>query len=392
VGRLGIIAVATVFVLAAGASPAGALDNGLARTPPMGWNAFYSLGCQVDEGVVRETTDALRSTGMADAGYRYVVLDDCWMARSRDASGDLRPQRDRFPHGIAALADYVHARGLKLGVYLDAGTHTCAYHAGSGGHLTQDVRNVAGWGVDYLKVDWCFTGTQSARRTYAHISRTLRATGRPIVFSVSNWGHYTPWAWGRSVANLWRVSGDLDWDRPPAHPWRAMLAAVDIDAGLARYAGPGAWNDLDMVPVGAARLSTREMRSAFSLWSILASPLVAGNDVRTMPDAARDILTNAEVIAIDQDPAGLQGTRVASSRGREVWVRRLRGGDRAVLFFNRSGREQAVGLDLRRAGLARARRYRARELWTGRTRVVAGAIRSRVPSHGVALFRVRRGH
>ena len=391
-GRLGVIAVATVFVLAAGASPAGALDNGLARTPPMGWNAFYSLGCHVDEGVVRETADALRSTGMADAGYRYVILDDCWMSHSRDASGGLRPQRDRFPHGIAALADYVHARGLKLGVYLDAGTHTCAYYAGSGGHLTQDVRTVAGWGVDYLKVDWCFAGAQSARRTYARISRTLRATGRPIVFSVSSWGHYTPWAWGRSVANLWRVSGDLDWDRPPAHPWQAMLTAVDIDAGLARYAGPGAWNDLDMLPVGAARLSTREMRSAFSLWSILASPLVAGNDVRTMPDATRDILTNAEVIAIDQDPAGVQGTRVAASGGREVWVRRLQGGDRAVLFFNRSGREKAIGLDLRRAGLARARRYRARELWTGRRRVVAGAIRSRVPSHGVALFRVSRGH
>ena len=387
--RPGVIAVALVLALTAGASPAGALDNGLARTPPMGWNAFYSLGCRVDEGVVRETADALRATGMADAGYRYVILDDCWMAHNRDASGELRAQRERFPHGIAALADYVHGLGLKLGVYLDAGTHTCAYFTGSAGHLTQDVRTIAAWGVDYLKVDWCFTGMQVARRTYAHISRTLKATGRPIVLSVSNWGHYAPWSWGRWVANLWRVSGDLDWDKPPAHPWQAMLAAVDIDAGLARYAGPGAWNDLDMLPIGARRLSTREMRSAFSLWSILAAPLVAGNDVRTMPDATRDILTNADVIAVDQDPAGLQGTRVVASGGREVWVRRLAGGDRAVLFFNRSAREQPIGLDLRRIGLPRARRYRARELWTGRTRVVTRALQARVPRHGVALFRVR---
>ncbi len=391
-GRLGVIALAVVLALAIGATPSRALENGLARTPPMGWNAFYSLGCRVDERVVRETADALVASGMADAGYRYVILDDCWMARSRDARGGLRAQHERFPHGIAALADYVHARNLKLGVYLDAGTHTCAYFTGSAGHVTQDVRTVAAWGVDYLKVDWCFTGGQSARRTYAHISRTLKATGRPIVFSVSNWGHYAPWAWGRWVANLWRVSGDLDWDKPPAHPWQATLAAVDIDAGLARYAGPGAWNDLDMVPVGAARMRPREMRSAFSLWSILASPLVAGNDVRTMPDATRDILTNAEVIAIDQDPAGVQGTRVAASGGREVWVRRLAGGDRAVLFFNRSGREQPIGVQLRRAGLPRAPRYRARELWTGRTRVIGRAIRARVASHGVALFRVTPGH
>jgi alpha-galactosidase len=392
VGRLGVIALVVVLLApAVGASPSRALENGLARTPPMGWNAFYSLGCRVDEQVVRETADALRATGMADAGYRYVILDDCWMAHGRGADGSLRAQRERFPHGIAALADYVHERGLKLGVYIDAGTHTCAYYAGSRGHLTQDVRTVADWGVDYLKVDWCFTSGQSARRTYAHISRTLKATRRPIVFSVSNWGHYTPWAWGRGVANLWRVSSDLDWDKPPAHPWQSMLTAVDIDAGLARYAGPGAWNDLDLLPVGAARLTTREMRAAFSLWSILASPLVAGNDVRTMPDAARDILTNAEVIAIDQDPAGLQGTRLAASRGREVWVRRLAGRQRAVLFFNRSGHEAAFRLDVRRLGM-HARRYRARDLWAHRTHTIVRWIHARVPGHGVALFRVTRGH
>src|SRR5207247_5559616 len=158
------------------------------------------------ERVVRETADALLSSGMAAAGYRYVILDDCWMAHGRDASGALRAQRERFPHGIPALAGYVHARGLKLGVYLAVGTHTCAYYAGSAGHLTRDVHTVAGWGVDYLKVDWCFATRQSARRIYAHVSRTVRGTGRPIVFSVSTWGHYNPWVWGRRVANLWRVA------------------------------------------------------------------------------------------------------------------------------------------------------------------------------------------
>ena len=213
------------------------------------------------------------------------------------------------------------------------------------------------------------------------------------MFSVSSWGHYTPWAWGRSVANLWRVSGDLDWDRPPAHPWQAMLTAVDIDAGLARYAGPGAWNDLDMLPVGAARLSTREMRSAFSLWSILASPLVAGNDVRTMPDATRDILTNAEVIAIDQDPAGLQGTPGGVERAA---ARSGSGGCGAAI--GRCCSSTGAGARRRSASTFAAPDWRgraatrARELWTGRRRVVAGAIRSRVPSHGVALFRVSRGH
>ena len=381
------------LALALGASRAGALDNGLARTPPMGWNAFYSLRCGVDERVVRETADALLATGMAAAGYRYVILDDCWMGHGRATDGALRAQPDRFPHGIAALADYVHARGLKLGIYLDAGGHTCEYYAGSAGHLARDVRTVAAWGVDYLKVDWCFTGAQSDRGTYGHISRTLRSTGRPIVFSVSNWGWHAPWAWGSPIANLWRIAGDLDWDKPPVHPWQAMLTAVDTDAALARYAGPGAWNDPDMLPVGAPRLTTREMRSAFSLWSVLAAPLVAGNDVRGMSDPARDILTNAEVIAVDQDPAGLQGTRVAAGRGgREVWVRRLAGGERALLFFNRGRRQVTMRFFVRRLGLSPARTYRVRDLWAHRTHTVVRWIRAQVPRHGVALFRVSPAH
>jgi alpha-galactosidase len=203
-GRWALIAVAAALALAADAAPANALDNGLARTPPMGWNAFYSLGCHVDERIVQGTADSLLASGMAAAGYRYVILDDCWMAHGRDAHGALRAARERFPHGIAALADYVHTRGLKLGLYLDAGRHTCAYFAGSAGHITQDVRTVAGWGVDYLKVDWCYVGRRdSPRRTYAYISRTLRATARPIVFSVSDWGHHAPWTW----AAAWPTCG-----------------------------------------------------------------------------------------------------------------------------------------------------------------------------------------
>ena len=383
-GRLAVVAVVVLLALAVGAGRATALENGLARTPPMGWNAFYSLGCRVDERVARETADALVASGMAAAGYRYVLLDDCWMAHGRDPGGSLRANRDRFPDGIPALAAYVHARGLKLGLYLAAGTHTCEYYAGSMGHLDQDVQTIAGWGADYLKVDWCYVGMQSPRRIYAHISRVAVATGHPMVFSVSNWGQHAPWSWGRQVANLWRVSGDVGW----AHPWSAMLSAIDTDAGLAGFAGPGAWNDPDILPVGSPGLTAREMRSAFSLWSILAAPLVAGNDVRTMPARVRGTLTNSDVIAIDQDPEGRQGTRVASSRGREAWVRHLVGGGRAVLFFNRSGPERPIGLQLRRAGLAPKRRYRARELWTGRERVVRGFLSARVPAHGVALFRV----
>jgi alpha-galactosidase len=354
----------------------------------MGWNAFYSLGCRVDERVAEQSADALIASGMARLGYRYVLLDDCWMARHRGAGGALRSHPGRFPHGIPALAEYVHSRGLKLGLYLSAGTGTCQGFAGSHGHLARDVQRVVGWGIDYLKVDWCYTRqTASPRLIYGRLSRAVAASNRPVVFSVSNWGWATPWRWAPPISNLWRISGDLAW-AGGRRTWSYLMTGVETDARLARYARPGAWNDPDILPVGAPGLRPTEMRSAISLFSMLAAPLLAGNDVRSMSATTRSILSNPEVVAIDQDPGGVQGRRVSASHGREVWVRPLANGDRAVVLFNSRSRQTTIGADLSRLDRRRASGYQLLDVWSGARHTVARTIWARIARHGVAMFRV----
>jgi alpha-galactosidase len=382
------LAALSALVLAA---PAAALDDGLARTPPMGWNGWYAFGCRTDEAKVRAAADALVSSGLRDAGYTYVNVDDCWMAPKRGPDGALRPDPKRFRDGIPALADYVHRRGLRLGIYLSTGRLTCERLPGSAGHLAQDGRTVAAWGVDLVKLDWCFASRSSNRvGVYTEMRDALQASGRPIVLSICEWGDGRPWTWGATAGHMWRTTHDIPvYDR--SSRWRAMLRVAARNAQLASHAGPGGWNDPDILQVGLRGLSPTEGRTTFSLWAMMAAPLFAGNDLGRMDGPTRATLGNREVIAVDQDSAGAQGLRVAARQGRDVWVRRLGGGDRAVLFVNRTGRTRLFRASPSGVfGGSPATRFRARDLWSGRTRTVTRWVTARVPAHGAAMFRIRR--
>lgn len=369
------------------ASSALALPDGLARTPPMGWNPWYRFQCRVDERLVRQTANAMVASGMRAAGYRYVNLDDCWMARSRGPGGELQPDPARFPSGIRALADYVHARGLRLGIYQSPGARTCAGYPGMLGHFAQDARTFAAWRIDYLKLDWCHAAPEGrARAIYAVMRGALRRARRPMVLSISNWGRQRVWLWGPRAGHLWRTTFDVS----PSRPWPMLLSFMARNQRLAAYARPGAWNDPDILQVGNPRLNPVEQRAVFSLWSIMAAPLVAGNDLRGMSATTRRILTNREVIAVDQDRLGIQGRRMRAAAGREVWVRRLAGGERAVVLFNRRRTRALVAVDARGLGMGRAGRFRVRNLWTHRTAHTGGPIRVVVPRHGAAMLRVQR--
>src|SRR5260370_9977537 len=284
-----------------------AVSKNLALTPPMGWNTWNKFACNVSEELVRGMADAMVDSGMKEGGYQSVVIDDCWQV-SCDAKANIVADPQRFPSGIKALADYVHSLGLKFGIYSDAGAKTCAGRPGGLGHEYQDALQYAAWGVDYLKYDWCNTTTQDAKASYANIRAALDASGRAIVLSICEWGTAKPWLWGKEVGgNLWRTTGDISDKWEGSTKWRdgtccsnGMLAIVDQQVGLASYAGPGHWNDPDMLEVGNGGMTDIEYRSHFSLWAILAAPLIAGNDLRNMRPEIPDILTNKEVIALNQ--------------------------------------------------------------------------------------------
>jgi len=320
----------------------------LAATPPMGWNSWNKFGCNVDENLIRQTADAMVKSGMKDAGYQYVVIDDCWQT-SRDKEGNIVADPEHFPSGIKALADYVHSKGLKFGIYSDAGEKTCAGRPASRGHEFQDARQYAAWGVDYLKYDWCNTTTQDARASYALMRDALNAAGRPIVFSMCEWGTAKPWLWGKGVGNLWRTTGDIQDRWQGKKEWKpgdccsnGMLDIVDEEAELASYAGPGHWNDPDMLEVGNGGMTLPEYHAHFSLWAILAAPLISGNDLRDMKPEIAEILMNQEVIAVDQDKLGRQGRRVRKEGDLEVWARPLEGGNRAAVLLNRGTTEKSI--------------------------------------------------
>jgi alpha-galactosidase len=364
--------------------------NGLALTPPMGWNSWNKFGCNIDASLIRKEADALVSSGMRDAGYQYVVIDDCWQS-SRDANGNIVADPQRFAGGMKALADYVHERGLKFGLYSDAGTRTCAGKPGSRGYEYQDARQYAAWGVDYLKYDWCHTGSQNAHASYLVMSDALRATGRPIVFSLCEWGTSKPWTWSRDIGNLWRSTGDIADSWEGKQDYRlGVVTILDLVAELAPYAGPGHWNDPDMLEVGNGGMTDTEYRAHFSLWAILAAPLIAGNDIATMNPATRAILTNREVIAIDQDPLGDQGRRVSRREGQEVWARNLKGGTRAVVLLNRAEQPQSVTVDWESLGYPAGLSARIRDLWTGADLPKArGQFTAPVAPHGVVMILIR---
>jgi alpha-galactosidase len=366
--------------------------NGLALTPPMGWNSWNKFACDVNEKIVRATADAMVSSGMRDAGYQYVVIDDCWQG-PRDANGFITADTQRFPSGIKALADYVHSRGLKFGIYSDAGRLTCGGRPGSQGHEYQDALTYARWGVDYLKYDWCSTGDRNAQEGYAVMADALRQSGREIVFSICEWGTAKPWLWAKNTGNLWRTTGDI-FDsyskKDPKRDWaHTLLEIVDLNEPLWPFAGPGHWNDADMLEVGNGGMTPTEYRSHFSLWAMMAAPLMAGNDIAHMDEATRSILLNKEVIAVDQDKVGVQGRRVWKDGNREVWVKPLAGGDRALLLFNRGDAPASIRATADQLGWPADVRAKIRDLWghkdVGRW---AGSIEATVEPHGVAMFRI----
>jgi alpha-galactosidase len=370
--------------------PAQALDNGLARTPPMGWNSWNKFGCNVSEDLIRQMADAMVASGMKDAGYQYVVIDDCWQV-SRDPDGNIVPDPQRFPSGMKALADYVHSKGLKFGLYSDAGTGTCQKRPGSRGYEFQDARQYAAWGVDYLKYDWCNTSTQDSRASYSIMRDALKLAGRPIVFSICEWGSTKPWLWARDVGHLWRTTGDIIdcWDCPQRRGL-GVLQILDLQDGLESFAGPGHWNDPDMLEVGNGKMTATEYRSHFSLWCLLAAPLMAGNDLRSMTPEITEILTNKEVIAIDQDPLGMQGRKVRDDGELEVWSRQLQDGSRAVILLNRSAGEQNITANWRELGYPAHITATVRDLWQHKDLgKFTGSFSAAVPAHGVVMVTVR---
>jgi alpha-galactosidase len=366
------------------ASPA--LADGLALTPPMGFNNWNSTHCRAEfnEDMVKGIADIFVDKGLKDAGYQYVNLDDCWALPTRDANGKLVPDPVRFPNGIKAVADYVHSKGLKLGIYTSAGTKTCnsAGFPGALGHEYSDAQQFADWGVDYLKYDNCNNQGVDAKLRYTTMRDALKATGRPIVYSICEWGQNQPWEWASDVGHLWRTTGDI------SDSWGSMLSILKQNLPLAPHAGPGHWNDPDMLEVGNGGMTDTEYRSHFSMWSIMAAPLLIGSDLRKASAATFDILDNKEVIAVDQDPLGEQGTVLSSEGGRWVVAKKLKDGSRAVALFNETGSAQRIATTAQAVGLPDAHAYTLRDLWQHTSYNTAGAISATVPAHGTVLVRV----
>ena len=376
--------------------PSTALDNGLALTPPMGWNSWNKFHCNVSEDLIKSMADGMVASGMNVAGYQYVVIDDCWQV-SRDADGNIVPDAQHFPSGMKALGDYIHSKGLKFGIYSDAGEKTCAGRPGSMGHEYQDALMYAKWGVDYLKYDWCHTGQRNAEEAYATMRDALKAAGRPIVLSMCEWGTAKPWLWAASIGNLWRTTGDIDdhWEGQKKWPdggccSLGMLDILDLQVGLESFAGPGHWNDPDMLEVGNGGITTNEYRAHFSLWCIINAPLIAGNDLRSMAPEIKEILTNKEVIAINQDPLGRQASRVWQDGNLEIWAKPMKDGSRAVLLLNRGASEAEISVPWTVLGYPDHLSATVRDLWAHKDLgKFTGKFSAKVPSHDVAVATVK---
>lgn len=387
------------------ARPAFALDNGVARTPPMGWDDWNSFGCNVSETLIRQMADTIVANGMAALGYQYVIVDDCWFDSNRDSAGNLRGDATRFPSGMKALGDYLHGKGLKFGIYEVPTDRTCAQRSGtypgstgSQGHEAQDAQTFASWGVDYLKYDWCSpTGTISQQVTaFATMRNALAATGRPIVLSINpnsfhaitgpnrNWG---------DVANQWRTTEDITtaWDTGNVNSFpMGPRNIVAINTVLAAYAAPGRFNDPDMLEVGNGGMTDTELRTHFTMWAIMAAPLIAGNDLRGASAATLTILKNQALIAINQDSLGLQGVQIVNDGTRRVLAKRLGNGDVAVALFNQGSSTTTVSTTAAAVGKSGSS-FSLRDLWTDATSPTTGAISASVPAHGTVVFRVTAG-
>src|SRR3954469_12240616 len=374
----------SVSVIVLPTAPAVALGNGLARTPPMGWNDWNAFGCNVSEQLVQQTADTIVNSGMKAAGYQYVNIDDCWMTGSRDPAGRLVPDPVKFPHGITGVANYVHGKGLKLGIYESAGTATCAGFPGSLGHEQTDANTFAAWGVDYLKYDNCNNQGVPWQQRYNAMRDALARTGRPIVYSLCEWGEDNVWTWGSATGNLWRTTGDIN------ASYGSMLSIFHSNVKLAQYAGPGGWNDPDMLEVGNG-MSFTEDRSEFSLWAEMAAPLISGTDLRSASAATLSLYTARDVIAVDQDSLGRQGTQVSSSGGLDVLTKPLANGDVSVVLFNENASAATISTTAAAVGAAASSTYKVTNLWSNVVTTSTGAISATVPGHGVVMYRVAKG-
>ncbi|MFF5180518.1 glycoside hydrolase family 27 protein [Micromonospora sp. NPDC000316] len=384
---------------------AQALENGVARTPPMGWNSWNSFGCNINEALIRQTADSIVSSGMRDLGYQYVVVDDCWFNPNRDSSGNIQGDPTRFPSGMKALGDYLHARGLKFGLYQVPVDKTCAQYfgsypgaTGSRGHEAQDARQFAAWGVDFLKYDWCSPNGSIDEQvtTFAKMRDALAATGRPIVYSINpnsihaKTGPQRDWS---DVSNMWRTTEDITnaWDTGQTNGYpMGIQNIINVNVPLARYARPGGFTDPDMMEVGRGGMNDTEMRSHFAMWAVMASPLIAGNDVRSMSSATLSILTNRNLIAINQDSLGLQATQVSFDGTRRVLAKPLAGGDVAVALFNQGSSTTTISTTAAAIGKSGSS-FTLVDAWTNATTSSTGAISASVPAHGTVVYRVSGG-
>jgi len=357
-----------------------AMQPMLAATPPMGWNTWYGFRCTYDERSLRETADAMVASGLLGLGYEYLLIDDCWQT-SRDANGVIIADPAKFPSGIKSLADYVHSRGLKLGIYTDVGSKTCQSLPGSLDHEELDASTYASWGIDFIKEDWCFTDGLTASVQYRKMKDAIDRTGRPMVFNICNWGEQSPWEWAPDISQLWRTTGDIN------DSWAAMIGNFDLSSRHAAVAGPGRWNDPDYLQAGRGGATLEEYKTQVSLWAIAAAPLVLSMDVRRLDPAVAQLVTNPEVLAIDQDPRGVQGTIAVPGTALQVWSKPLEQGSRAVAILNRTTSAMNATVKWSDLGLADGS-YLVRDVWNRRDLGTLPSFSASVPAHGTVLIKV----
>ncbi|KAL4512006.1 hypothetical protein ABPG72_012851 [Tetrahymena utriculariae] len=372
-----------ILLIACAISSVSCLDNGLAITPAMGWNSWNHFGCNINEDLIKATADQIVNSGLAALGYNYINLDDCWQI-SRDSDGYIVEDKEKFPSGMKALADYVHSKGLKFGLYSDAGEYTCQKRPGSLGYEVKDAQRYAEWGVDYLKYDNCFNQNINPKKRYPPMRDALNATGRPIYFSMCEWGQYNPATWATEVGNSWRTTGDI------SDNYSSFLSILDKQVGLEKYAHPGAWNDPDMLEVGNGGMTTYEYEAHFALWALLKSPLLIGCDLSNMSDDTIRILTNKEIIAINQDRLGIQGHRVKKSGlwfwSWQLWMGQLTDGV-AVILFNTSAWERNLSFTFKEVGIVGPATIR--DLYQHEDLgVFTNSFSANVPKHGVVVVKV----
>lgn len=374
----------------------------LANKPPMGWNSWNTFYAGINEQTIMSIVDSLVSSGLLNVGYSYVVIDDGWSSHQRDSLGNLKADSVKFPHGIKYISDYLHDKGLKFGIYSCAGDLTCGGYPGSRGHEYQDALMFAKWGVDYLKYDWCYAEKMNAQESYRTMSNAIHSSGRNMLFSICEWGNNQPWLWDSTVGHMWRTTSDIiaTWydNKIDSSGRLGFLKIVDKEENLRAYAGPGRWNDPDMLEVGNG-MSESEDRAHFSLWAMLAAPLILGNDLRAMKPSSKEIISNKEVIVIDQDSLGIQAFKHRSKDSIDWWVKPLSDDGWCICFLNRSLQKRMISVDLNKEQIVdsvfhfkmdiKKHSYIMRDLWKHKNiGLASSAMQVSVLPHDVTMIKL----